>query len=177
MSRFGGRAMTVLAVWLGMAMLGFGSRASASFLPFVTDSQFTARAENDCAGGGSSDFQDCSDSPQKLEAVQGLLACDCGMQHSSGGGAGSSSSTSNGPTSPLVILCSQIDVAGAIIRTRLRSLEHFLIPDSHISAILDPPRRLLTFATGHTSALELKLPVGFLVQFDCVLQAASGRTP
>src|SRR5205809_765598 len=35
-SRFGGRAIAAVAVWVGLAMLGYGPRAAASFLPFAT---------------------------------------------------------------------------------------------------------------------------------------------
>jgi hypothetical protein len=141
-SRFGGRMIAVLAVWLGLAMLGYGPRANASFLPFATDlPQSSCGAEPENAGSGPSELQKQRDSLPTSDAIGVLPPNDCGAQRSTGSsGAGSTSSVSSGPFSLSFMPVSREDLFGQGLMTHLRSLEGFLLPDPHTAAILEPPR-------------------------------------
>jgi hypothetical protein len=140
-SRFGWRVITALAIWLGLAILGQGSRASASFLTTVTPvPQSAPEAEGCGAAGGPTEFQSRSDMPLFAD-VFGILQVDgCGAQRPAGSGAGSSSSTSSGSTGCVVMLMSVEDVNGPTFSARLRARDALSIPDPLAAAILEPPR-------------------------------------
>jgi hypothetical protein len=128
--------MIAVGVWLGLAMLGYGPRASASFLPFATEMPQAGAAEST---GGPTDLRDGTDiSP--TDALKLLQACHCGPERPTQGGAGSGSNSSSGPSGPGAVIVSRPEVAGPSLMTRLRSRERLSIPDPIVEAILDPPR-------------------------------------
>jgi len=129
--------IAAVAVWLGLAMLGYGPRASASFLPFATE---FPQASTAASSGGPADFDDAPEaSPADLLGV--MQACNCGPERQTEGGAGSGGSpTSPGPNGTVVVLVSPEGLTGPGLTARLRIRDSHLISDPHILAILDPPR-------------------------------------
>lgn len=139
-SRFGGRLVAVLAIWLGMAMLGQGPRASASFLPFATQiPQSSMGLESGSAGSAPIELQK-PDPPLISDAFRDLQAFDCGAERPASGGASAPSTTSSGPTGHVVILIPDLGIVGPTLMTQLRSREALLIPDPILAAIFEPPR-------------------------------------
>lgn len=141
MTRFGGRAIAALAVWVGLAVLGYGPRAAASFLPFATQMpQSNPCADSGGAGGAPADVQKPSDVPLTLDALLALKVQDCSPQSPASGGAGSGPTTSSGPTGSAVVLVAGTDPTGPSLTTRLRWRESLQIPDPITAAIFEPPR-------------------------------------
>jgi len=140
-SRFGGRAFAAVAVWVGLAMLGYGPRASASFLPIATQvPQSSPWVDGGGAGGGPTEVQAHPDSPLFTDALQALQVNDCGPQSPSSGGAGSSPTTPSGPTGHAVALVSGTDLTNSSLSMRLRWRASLPIPDPITAAIFEPPR-------------------------------------
>lgn len=138
MSRFGGRAIVALAFWLGLAMLGHGSRASAWFQLSATPvSQVNSCAES---GSGPSEREKTPHLPWLTDPIPLLDALDCGQQSPAGGGAGSPSSFSSGSAGHAVMLVAAFELTGPNLSTRLRWRESLLIPDPLTAAIFEPPR-------------------------------------
>jgi hypothetical protein len=141
-TRFGGQAITALVIWLGMAMLGQGSRACASFLPYIAEIPLSTTAAASCgAGGESAEFQASSDVPFFANPFGVLQADGFGNQRPTSGGAGSSSSNiSPGSTGCMMMLVSGESLNGPTLSARLRARDALSIPDPLASAILEPPR-------------------------------------
>lgn len=137
MLRFGGREIVALAAWLGLAMLGYGPRASAWFQLSATP---ISQSEAGGAGSGPSERDATSHQPWFTDAFSLLDAFNSGQPSPAGGGAGSPSSSSSGSAGSTGLLVAGIELTGPSLTTRLRWRESLPIPDPLTAAIFEPPR-------------------------------------
>jgi hypothetical protein len=136
-SRLGGRLIAAVAVWLGLAMLGYGPRAAASFVVSAT----TLPQIEATGGAGPAEMLPAEDSQLPSALVEKLQACQCETPQQTGGGAGST--TSNAPTGPAgaAIMPTTIgEQIGPTAATRLRQRDALAILDPVLASIFEPPR-------------------------------------
>ena len=135
MARFGGQMIAALAVWLGLAMLGYGPRAAASFLPLATGEPVPE------SGAAGIPIDPPTDSAPSLlsEFCRLRQGADC-AQLPSGGAGSSPCPSSSAPASSSGMLATAAEVTGPTLSSRLRVREALLIPDPVAAAILEPPR-------------------------------------
>ena len=132
MTRFGGRAFVALAFWLGLAIEGQGPRASASFLPFVTQvPQSGSAAESWGAGGGPAELLNQIEVPPSSDVFAILQTCNCERSGPASGGAGSVPHASSGSTGCAAMTLTVVGLSGPSITTRLRSPRRSLNSKSH----------------------------------------------
>lgn len=137
MLRFGGREIVALAAWLGLAMLGYGPRASAWFQLSTTS---VSQTESGGAGSGPNERDATSQLPHVTDAFSLFDAYNFGPQSPGGGGAGSPSSSSSSSAGSTGLLVAGIELTGPSLTTRLRWRESLPIPDPLTAAIFEPPR-------------------------------------
>jgi len=139
---FGGRAIVALAVVFGLAMLDWGPRASAAFLPIATSS-----LQNDMiavGGMGSSGSPETGHEqqawPPRTDEVQAVQLAHTNPEGSSSGGSGSSPSSSSGSSSTSTLPTGNLEVPSPSLVARFRAAAHTLPTQLFISAIFEPPR-------------------------------------
>ena len=131
----GGRCLAALAVTFGLAMLGFGPRASASFLPLVT--QPSAGVSEEGAGPSNLDERPA---PARLPEVVQTLHGLAGEANQPAGGAGPSPTSAGGASGQAFTTVATAQLAAPDFAARLRYFEAVFVPDPIISAIFEPPR-------------------------------------
>jgi hypothetical protein len=139
-TRFGGRAIAALAVWAGLAMLGYGPRASAAFLPALS----LPAATGPC-GAGAPDTAPVEQAPTvwpPADQPHRLLdALSQGLDGSTSGGAGAPSPTSpTGPSTPALGATGHVELPVPDAVTRLRTVWTLFVPSPLVTAIFEPPR-------------------------------------
>jgi len=139
-SRFGGRAVAALAVWVGLALLDLGPRASAAFLPVLS----LPAATSPC-GAGAPDTAPVEQGPTVWPpADHPHLLLDVltqGLDSSNSGGAGAPSPTSpTGPSTPALGATGQVELPVPDAVTRFRSVWTLFVPSPLVTAIFEPPR-------------------------------------
>jgi hypothetical protein len=139
---FGRRVLVAVAVWLGLAALDLGPRATAAFLPGVS---MPARTDYDSGGASSSgaadarpDVQSLFSTPNDGQPIQ--WAQDVAGNSPSGGAGAPPSSSTSGPTGPLLSMVAGVQFARPALVTRLRLLEAVFVPRLPADAIFEPPR-------------------------------------
>ena len=134
------RLLIALSTWLGLAVLGLGPRAVASFIVAVSP---PAQIDGDGGAPDSAGPADPVNYQLERPAAPGerpeLYWVIAGMENSSSGAAGSSSGSSTGPMSQAFDL-----VAARLTRptlvTRLDSPEALFASILLTAAIFEPPR-------------------------------------
>jgi hypothetical protein len=141
---FGARATTVVAVWLGLAMLGQGPRASAAFWPGLSPAGQPATSADEgglaaAPAAPTPDEQPPNAWPADNSDGFPFLHCQWAACTSSGGaGAPSSPPSGSAPSSPL--LAGGVEVPPPALVGRLHTARTLLILPQYLASIFEPPK-------------------------------------
>jgi hypothetical protein len=144
-SPFGGRAFVAVAVWLGLAALDLGPRASAAFWVTLSPPSCAGTADDLALGGmGSAGPTEPGDhrhvwppAPDRGEIVHWAFPAP---QGSSPGGAGSPSGPSSNSSGPPPVAAATADPPTPALVVPLRVAVRLLTSQFDISSIFEPPR-------------------------------------
>jgi hypothetical protein len=138
---FGGRAFVAVAVWLGLALLDLGPRASAAFWANLSPPSHSGTALGGMGSAGPPEPGDhrhvWPPAPDQGEIAHWAFPAP---QGSSPGGAGSPSGPPSGPSGPSPLAVTAADPPPPALAVRLRVAVRLLTSQFDISSIFEPPR-------------------------------------
>jgi hypothetical protein len=139
---FGGRVIAAVAVWLGLAMLDLGPRATAAFLPALSPPTVVGGSIGSGAGALAPTDEHAPAVWPPVNDSHRLFHQLCqGLHGSTSGGAGApSTGSSAGPSTPALGADGQVNLPAPDLVTRFHAAQPPFILTSFAAAIFEPPR-------------------------------------